>query len=102
MYSPEHVAKVYIFVFVHNSSYHFYLINSVFIDLHQKKDIPHCLQMHRFTIESMILQNCYKMLFPFIILFSKLQNHKFFNLRTSSAHASSIRSRATSKSLPEP
>ena len=39
MYSPEHVAKVYIFVFVHNSSYHFYLIISVFIDLHQKKDI---------------------------------------------------------------
>ena len=39
MYSPEHVAKVYIFVFVHNNSYHFYLIISIFIDLHQKKDI---------------------------------------------------------------
>ena len=39
MYSPEHVAKVYIFVFVHNSLYYFYLITSIFIDLHQKKDI---------------------------------------------------------------
>lgn len=37
MYSPEHVAKVYIFVFVHNRYDKFFALFSFFFDLHQVK-----------------------------------------------------------------
>lgn len=35
MYSLEHVAKVYIFVFVHNSFHNFFPIISFIVDLNQ-------------------------------------------------------------------
>lgn len=76
MYSPEHVAKIQPFVFVHNSKNMFFSIFLIFLDIHQPDYLKNRGFCFLITLCKSLYNRCYKMI-------SKANKNKNVNNKSS-------------------